>query len=64
MQILPLFIILTSKEVTNIYWIFPVQAVQKNIPILIDAERKREGLDDLLKLADYVICSAKFPKAS
>ena len=64
MQILPLFIILTKKEVINIYWIFPVQAVHKSIPILIDAERKREGLDDLLKLADYLICSEKFPKAS
>ncbi|XP_050251983.1 uncharacterized protein LOC126698649 [Quercus robur] len=39
------------------------EAVHKSIPILIDAERKREGLDDLLKLADYLICSAKFPKA-
>ncbi|KAH1227531.1 Ketohexokinase [Glycine max] len=38
-----------------------LQAVRKNIPILIDAERPREGLDDLLKLADYVVCSAKFP---
>ncbi|KAH1227530.1 Ketohexokinase [Glycine max] len=37
------------------------EAVRKNIPILIDAERPREGLDDLLKLADYVVCSAKFP---
>lgn len=43
---------------------FPVQAVRKNVPILIDAERPREGLDDLLKLADYVVCSAKFPKVS
>lgn len=41
-----------------------LQAVSKNIPILIDAERVREGLDDLLDLADYVVCSAKFPKAS
>ncbi|KAK7345708.1 hypothetical protein VNO77_16318 [Canavalia gladiata] len=39
------------------------EAIRKNIPILIDAERPREGLDDLLKLADYVVCSAKFPKA-
>ncbi|KAG4991172.1 hypothetical protein JHK87_024629 [Glycine soja] len=37
------------------------QAVRKNIPILIDAERPKEGLDKLLKLADYVVCSAKFP---
>ena len=46
------------------YYIFPVQAVRKNIPILIDAERPREGLDDLLNLADYVVCSAKFPRVS
>ncbi|KAG6662876.1 hypothetical protein I3843_03G255300 [Carya illinoinensis] len=39
------------------------EAVRKRIPILIDAERVREGLDDLLKLADYAICSAKFPQA-
>ncbi|KAE7997914.1 hypothetical protein FH972_002504 [Carpinus fangiana] len=39
------------------------EAVRKSIPILIDAERIREGLDDLLKLADYAICSAEFPKA-
>jgi hypothetical protein len=38
--------------------------VRKGIPILIDAERVREGLDDLLELADYAICSAKFPQAS
>lgn len=34
------------------------------IPILIDAERRREGLDDLLNLASYVVCSEKFPQAS
>ncbi|KAG7989801.1 hypothetical protein I3843_03G255300 [Carya illinoinensis] len=39
------------------------EAVRKRIPILIDAERVREGLDDLLKLADYAICSAKFPQS-
>ncbi|KAK9944943.1 hypothetical protein M0R45_010483 [Rubus argutus] len=39
------------------------EATHRNIPILIDSERIREGLDDLLNLADYVICSAKFPKA-
>lgn len=42
---------------------FKVQAVRRKIPILIDAERPREGLDDLLKLADYAVCSAKFPQA-
>ncbi|GLT67570.1 hypothetical protein SLA2020_398670 [Shorea laevis] len=39
------------------------EATCKNIPILVEAERIREGLDDLLKLATYAICSAKFPKA-
>ncbi|KAL3620550.1 hypothetical protein CASFOL_035462 [Castilleja foliolosa] len=39
------------------------QATRKGIPILIDAEKKREGLDDLLSLSNYVICSAKFPQA-
>ncbi|CAJ1898212.1 unnamed protein product [Sphenostylis stenocarpa] len=38
------------------------EAVKKNIPILMDAERLREGLDDLLKLSDYVVCSAQFPQ--
>lgn len=41
-----------------------LQAVRKNIPILVEAERVREGLDDLLELADYAVCSAKFPLAS
>lgn len=39
------------------------EASQRGIPILVDAERKREGLDDLLNLSSYVICSAKFPQA-
>ncbi|KAI5057489.1 hypothetical protein GOP47_0027504 [Adiantum capillus-veneris] len=39
------------------------EAKRKGIPILVDAERKRERLDDLLALADYVVCSAKFPQA-
>ncbi|PQQ20016.1 ribokinase [Prunus yedoensis var. nudiflora] len=40
------------------------EAARKNVPILVEGERIREGLDDLLKLADYAICSAKFPQAS
>lgn len=40
------------------------QAAHKNIPILVDAERIREGLDDILKFADYAVCSTKFPQAS
>lgn len=43
---------------------FFLQAARRRIPILVDAERVREGLDDLLKLADYAICSKKFPQAS
>ncbi|KAH0901403.1 hypothetical protein HID58_040906 [Brassica napus] len=30
------------------------EASRKKIPILVDAEKKRDGLDDLLQLADYV----------
>jgi hypothetical protein len=39
-----------------------VQASQRKIPILIDAEKKRDGLDELLNFASYVVCSAKFPQ--
>ncbi|CAL5353561.1 unnamed protein product [Camellia sinensis] len=39
------------------------EAKCRSIPILIDAERKREGLDDLLNLSDYIVCAAKFPQA-
>ncbi|KAL1834871.1 hypothetical protein ACET3Z_004522 [Daucus carota] len=39
------------------------EANRIGIPMLIDAEKKREGLDDLLNLTDYVVCSAKFPQA-
>ncbi|XP_022996243.1 ribokinase-like isoform X3 [Cucurbita maxima] len=38
------------------------EAARQNIPVLVDAERKREGLDDLLTFANYVVCSAKFPQ--
>ena len=41
-----------------------MQASQRKIPILIDAERKREGLDELLTFASYIVCSAKFPQVS
>ncbi|KAL5990297.1 hypothetical protein ACLOJK_011194 [Asimina triloba] len=33
------------------------------IPVLVEAERKKHGLDDLLDLADYIVCSARFPLA-
>nr|XP_033509938.1 ribokinase-like isoform X3 [Nicotiana tomentosiformis] len=38
------------------------EANRRGIPILIDAERKREGLDHLLSFASYVVCSTKFPQ--
>ncbi|CAK9323591.1 unnamed protein product [Citrullus colocynthis] len=38
------------------------EAARQNIPMLIDAERKREGLDDLLAFASYVVCSTRFPQ--
>lgn len=43
---------------------YPEQASRKKIPILVDAEKKRDGLDELLQLADYVVCTAKFPQVS
>lgn len=39
------------------------EATRRSIPILVDAEKKRDGLDDLLNLATYAICSATFPEA-
>ncbi|XP_002445656.1 ribokinase isoform X2 [Sorghum bicolor] len=39
------------------------EASRRKIPIFIDAEKKREGLDELLNFATYVVCSAKFPQA-
>ncbi|KAJ0512485.1 putative ketohexokinase [Helianthus annuus] len=42
--------------------LFAHEANRRKIPILIDAERPREGLDDLLNFSDYVVCSAKFPQ--
>ncbi|KAI4351187.1 hypothetical protein L6164_005567 [Bauhinia variegata] len=39
------------------------EAAYQNIPILIDAENPKKELNDLLRLADYVVCSEKFPLA-
>ncbi|KAK4847782.1 hypothetical protein QYF36_005878 [Acer negundo] len=50
-------------RLTETALILAQEAARKKIPILIDAERKRERLDDLLELADYAVCSAKFPQA-
>ncbi|KFK31680.1 hypothetical protein AALP_AA6G145300 [Arabis alpina] len=37
------------------------KADRKNISILIDAEKRRKGLNELLDLADYALCSTNFP---
>ncbi len=34
----------------------------RGVPVLAEAERLREGLDELLKEADYLCTSAHFPK--
>ncbi|GAB4841277.1 hypothetical protein Ancab_022009 [Ancistrocladus abbreviatus] len=39
------------------------EASCKNIPILVDAEMGEEGFEDLLNMADYAVCSAKYPQA-
>ncbi|XP_021656390.2 uncharacterized protein LOC110647043 isoform X2 [Hevea brasiliensis] len=56
-------IVYSDGRLPEIALVVAQEAYRQNIPILIDAERKREGLDDLLKLASYVVCSAKFPQA-
>ncbi|EPS62299.1 hypothetical protein M569_12492, partial [Genlisea aurea] len=38
------------------------EASRRGIPIVLDAEKKREGLDDLLKYSTYLVCSKKFPQ--
>jgi len=39
-----------------------LQASKRQLPMLVDAERLREGLDDLLAYATYVVASSKFPQ--
>ncbi|XP_054803924.1 fructokinase-1-like isoform X1 [Prosopis cineraria] len=39
------------------------EAFCKNISILVDAERPREGLDELLTMTDYLVCAERFPQA-
>ncbi|CAI7919303.1 unnamed protein product [Closterium sp. NIES-54] len=40
------------------------QAVALGLPVLVDAEKPREGLDDLLAHATFVVVSEKFPQVS
>ncbi|GJP47215.1 hypothetical protein CLOM_g6432 [Closterium sp. NIES-68] len=39
------------------------QAVALGLPVLVDAEKPRDGLDELLAHATYVVVSEKFPQA-
>ena len=39
-------------------------ARHKGVPVLVEAERLREGLDDLLLEADHLCTSAHFPKVA
>jgi hypothetical protein len=39
------------------------EAKSRGIPIIVDAERLREGLGDIPDFASYVVCSTKFPQA-
>jgi hypothetical protein len=54
----------TGNNTILCLWINPVQASLRKIPIWIDAERKGEGLDELLNFASYVVCSAKLSQVS
>lgn len=35
----------------------------RDIPVILDAEKDRPHLKDLLPLADYIICNRHFPEA-
>lgn len=48
-------------EVCSERFFFRLQADSNNISILLNAEKRREGLNELLDLADYAICSTNFP---
>ncbi|XP_057426660.1 uncharacterized protein LOC130720076 isoform X2 [Lotus japonicus] len=52
-----------DARMTQTALVIAQEAFRQNISILVDAERPREGLNDLLELADYVVCSEKFPEA-
>ncbi|GMH02540.1 hypothetical protein Nepgr_004379 [Nepenthes gracilis] len=38
------------------------EASCKNIPILVDADMGEQGFEDLLYMADYAVCSGKYPQ--
>lgn len=41
---------------------FLLKATKRRLPIIVDAERKREQLEEILTFADYLVTSAKFPQ--
>ena len=42
-------------------WCDVQEARQQGIPVLVEGERPREYLEQLLPLADYVVTSTHFP---
>ncbi|KAH0643956.1 hypothetical protein KY290_035428 [Solanum tuberosum] len=57
-------LVYTDGALHEVALIVAQEAHQRSIPIVIDAERKIEGLDELLHLATYIVCSTRFPQAS
>lgn len=39
------------------------EAAERGVPVLVEGERLRPGLEALLGRADFVVCSAHFPQA-
>ena len=50
-----------DARLTEVALRLALQASHAGLLVLVDAERPREGLDELLALADYVVCSSDFP---
>ncbi|KAH0648622.1 hypothetical protein KY285_033870 [Solanum tuberosum] len=55
-------LVYTDGALHEVALIVAQEAHQRSIPIVIDAERKIEGLDELLHLATYIVCSTRFPQ--
>lgn len=55
----PIFI---REHCHELSWVDWLQASKRQLPMLVDAERLREGLDDMLTYATYVVASSKFPQ--
>ncbi|GLJ14291.1 hypothetical protein SUGI_0230120 [Cryptomeria japonica] len=56
-------IVYFDGRLPDIAHIVAKEASERQLPIFVDAERLREGLDELLNVATYVVCSANFPQA-